>query len=317
MKTLAHSVLTSGFVILFLAVLLFAPQPVRAVGLAAASEVIWQTGPNVFFRYANLSKSAAGSNDHPAELQPEQLTKIVQSLQIQGKDAQPEPLFTAEQATLLGRHLAAGLQRARPDQDIIFALERSEERPFFMRSAQFFVAGRAFYRDNRLNIIIGDYDRRRNVAYEETYDPTRVGIARYQFDHGRRARKTKSFKKTVLNVSGVENKQVQGTRRDDWLVIDVPAASAAYDSQARAQRDADIVRRRQELKEVLDGGEAQGLPVEAAPAVPATAPPPRGISWAELEEGLTTLDRLRQRGLITEQEYNTKKQEMLDALGPW
>ncbi|MDH3281888.1 MAG: SHOCT domain-containing protein [Gammaproteobacteria bacterium] len=41
------------------------------------------------------------------------------------------------------------------------------------------------------------------------------------------------------------------------------------------------------------------------------------ITWGELEQGLESLNRLRQQGLITDQDYETKKKEMLDALGPW
>ena len=55
------------------------------------------------------------------------------------------------------------------------------------------------------------------------------------------------------------------------------------------------------------------------PSAPIAAPAPtkRGISWKELEEGLTTLHRLRERGLITDADYEAKKKEMLDALGNW
>ena len=40
------------------------------------------------------------------------------------------------------------------------------------------------------------------------------------------------------------------------------------------------------------------------------------ITWEELEEGLLMLHRLHSKGLITDHEYNAKKKELLDAVGP-
>jgi hypothetical protein len=63
------------------------------------------------------------------------------------------------------------------------------------------------------------------------------------------------------------------------------------------------------------------LPAAAAPAVPApaaaAAPPlrPRDPGFAdEVEQRLTTLKRLRERGLITEEEYQQKRKEILQQL---
>ncbi len=301
-------ILETRILIPFVVFLIFSVVPTVSL---SAGEVIWDGGPNVFFKYADQDDSGFGKNDHPVDLNAAEINTVLKSLTIRGDDSKqaPKPVFTAEQAELLGRYLARGLRKARPDQDIVFAMQKSVGKPFFMSAAEFFVAGRAFYQDNKLNVILGDYDRRRDVAYEAAYDPTSLGITRYNFEHGRRSKSSGSFKKSVDKVVGVDNKQVKGTSRDDWLVIDMTAALGAYDQLARARKSEERARKREELKEIL--GE------DRVPS-PGGAPPGTArITWAELEEGLETLNRLRERGLISDREYETKKKEMLDALGPW
>jgi len=190
--------------------------------------VIWQGGTNQYIKYADLETSVFGENEQPAELNPKELKGILGSLEFRNKDKHTEedklePVFTAEQTGLLSEYLAKGLKGAKPDQDIIFALQKTIKRFFGLEPEQFFVAGRAFYKNNRLNIIIGDYDRPRLAGYEAAYDPTHMGIVKYDFDFGKR-KKPSRFDKTLVSLNGVENKDVNNRRRDDWLVIDVPVA---------------------------------------------------------------------------------------------
>ena len=147
-----------------------------------------------------------------------------------------------------------GLKKAKPRQDIIFAMERSVPRSPVLKPNRYFVAGRVFYKDNRLNIIIGDYDRPRLDGYELAYDPTNMGIVRYNFDHGNRSKASK-FNNTIIGVTGVENKTWKNTRRSDWLVIDVNAAAKAYDHLTEMRKEEELAKKRQELREVLGSEE--------------------------------------------------------------
>lgn len=313
-------------------VLAFEIFSASSVSAAVSGDVIWEADANVFFKYADQGNSSFGKNDHPVELKTEDIATILKSLRIRGKDDPASKrelgsVFSAEQADMLGRYLAKGLRNARPDQDIIFAMERSVSRPLFLKPSRFFVAGRAFYQDSKLNVIIGDYDRLRNDAYEAAYDPTRVGILHYNFDHGRRSKGSNQFRKAVVNIKGVENKQLNGIERNDWLVIDMRAATEAHDQMARIRKDEETARRRKELIEILGSDEASRLSQPVAPATPSGVPAAGSspaahsttlgrITWKELEEGLETLNRLLKKGLITDDDYQAKKQQMLNAVGP-
>jgi hypothetical protein len=296
----------------FCSLLILSSSIVFAGHASADDNEIWKASANEFIKYADQDESSFGRNDHPVALNAQEIGAVLEALKIQGKDdsnsaEELKPVFTAKQVKLLGQNLAKGLRSANPNQDIIFALQKSVDRFVLLKPARYFVAGRA---------IIGDYNRLREEAFEAAYDPTNVGILHYKFDHGSRTKRSKEFDKTIMKVVGIENKQINGSRRDDWLVIDVRTALAALDQMATMRKNEEMARRREELREILGSEEAIR---PSAPAAPAAAPAPvgRGISWQELEEGLTTLNRLREQGLITDEDYETKKQQMLDALGTW
>jgi cytochrome c-type biogenesis protein CcmH/NrfG len=61
------------------------------------------------------------------------------------------------------------------------------------------------------------------------------------------------------------------------------------------------------------------VPPQLAPKAPAAAPPaaaaPRpAVSADEVEQRLLTLKRLRERGLISEEEFQQKRREILQSL---
>lgn len=285
-------------VALFFIFLTLSPASVFATGA-----VIWEAGNNVFFKYADPDKSRFGNNDHPVELNAEEISTVLGLLKIRGKDdhgsgKKPKPVFPIQQADMLGRYLAKGLENAKPDQDIVFALEKSGTRLLGLKRDRFFVAGRAFYKDHKLNVIIGDYDRPRDEGYEAAYDPTHVGIVRYNFDHGSRSKSSKGFKKAIVKVDGVENKQLEKTQRGNWLVIDVKAASEADARMTSLRKQEEMAKKREELRETL-GSDETGRPKSAT---------------RSLEERFITLKRLRDKGLITDEEYAQKRKQMLNDL---
>ncbi|MFW2439210.1 MAG: hypothetical protein ACN4GR_07550, partial [Arenicellales bacterium] len=138
---------------------------------AFAKDVIWQASSNEFLKFIDQDSSVNGPNDHPVALEANEIKASLDSLRIQEKHGHTskeafKPVFTVAQRDILSRYLTEGLKNAKPRQDIIFAMERSVPRARVLKPNRYFVAGRVFYKDNRLNIIIGDYDRPRLDGYE-------------------------------------------------------------------------------------------------------------------------------------------------------
>ena len=303
-------IINNKIIILYFIFQIFLPGSVIAINLSDDESLIWEAGKNVFIKYAEQDNSNFGKNDHPVVLKVEEISKALESLKIlendrSDSDQEQQSIFTVDQIDMLSQNLAKGLAKAKPNQDISFALEKRVKKSFGRKPDRLFVAGRAFYKDEKLNIIIGDYDRTADEGFEAAYDPTHMGIVTYHFDHGRRTKSSKGFKKAIITVQGVENKQLKETQRTDWLVIDLKLVSEGSDLRARIHKTEEQARKRKELQELLGSQ-------EASPSHPAAAGPP--TATRSFEERLTTLNQLRDKGLINDEEYAMKREQILEDL---
>lgn len=311
---------------LLLCFLILLPESTFAIDLFGEKDegIIFQAGKNVYLKYADQEKSSFGKNDHPVELDNEEISKSLELLEIVGEDySNSEPVFTHQQINLLSKNLMKGLANAKPDQDIIFALSKSTSRLFGLKSGQYFVAGRAFYKDGKLNIIIGDYNRPRNEGYENAYDPTHVGIVAYNFNHGKRSKNFGKFDQIIAEVKGIENKQINGNLREDWFVIDLQLAAETNETKATSSKKEEMAKKRKELLEIL-GSEGYG----AGGAAAYESKERRRIKEEEarrrkeqqeggadnLEKRLTTLKQLKDKGLISDEEYALKRNRILEDI---
>ena len=293
----------------FLASLVFtATNIVFAKDSFGSGEFIWKKDANVYVKYAKQDSSRFGENDHPAELTENDIRAILQSIRKQDKEG--KTVFTDRQAEILGKTLARGLREAKPNQDIVFVLNRESPRPLGLKPNIYYLSGRAFYKDGRLNLIIGDYDLERNVAYETVYDPTNVGIARYNFNHGKRSVGSSLFNSQIVDVEGVQTMQSGDSQRNDWFLIDVGTASTAVSQLDVGRGQAEGLRHENTTPAALRSS-AQTAPSRTS--APASTPTPSTTAHP-VEERLTVLKRLRDKGLITEQEFVKKRKGILEDL---
>jgi hypothetical protein len=276
-------------------------------GNKKVNEVLWENGPNQYIKYIDQDTSTFGGNDHPVQLSQKEIAISLSLLKIKGKSStQPQefrPIFTSGQAVLLSNNLAKGLNGAIPTKDIIFVLEKSEEKLMGLKTDSSFIAGRVFYKDKKLNIIIGDYNRARNRGYEAAYDPTNAGIVSYNFEHGQRSKSASGssvFDKIILEIPGIKNQKEKKIRRD-WFVIDVKLAAASYVSREKEAKKEEMVKKRREIEEIL--GRSIPVAVNPVPMLPKT-----------VENRLMILNNLKEKSLITNEEYVEKRKKILDEL---
>jgi len=288
--------------------LLFISGPSVALSLFKDDSVIWQSETNVYFKYTAQDKGRTSSNDHPAKLREKEISTALGQLTIQNKK-DTTPLFSDKQVNLLAQHLVTGLSNAAPDQDVSFALQKEKKRTtgLGLSPDKLFVAGRAFYKDNRLNIIIGDYDRPRDIGFEAAYDPTHVGIVRYSFDHGSRKQKAKQFKVKLVKTSGIETKS---SKFNNWLVIDLKVATKALVAQEKKQKQQAYEAKRDEIREILA---SDGI-IPSQPTTNTTVSTTPDTRTPTPEKRLTTLKSLNDKGLITDKEYADKRAQILDEI---
>lgn len=280
---------------------------------ARADEVLWQSGKNLHIRLVD-EESGARPNDQPVELNANDITKALQLFEIYNKNFiksnEVLRVFSIQQARLLGQYLAEGLRKARPDQDIEFALAK-RERGFLSIETTHYMAGRIFYVDGKLNIIIGDYNRPADRFQERANESMGAGSEiKYYFDHGSRD-SASGFDKGVIAQNGITTRD----GRSDWFVIDVDEASRAYLTEQRQSREAD------------SGGAADSAAVREEAAKLARERREMRIEMARMrkemqeskdsrtvEERLKALESLKQQGLISGEEYKRKRQDILNDL---
>lgn len=282
-------------------------------------DVIWRAGLNIYFKYAEQDSSDFGVNDHPVTLEPSNIRSALNALQFTEKklfvSEQSRTVFSALQMNILANHLSAGLSEATPTQDVIFVMEGGRSK-LILLTDKTFVAGRAFYQQGKLNIILGEYDKARNQAFESVYDPSGRAAIPYTFNHGRRDNNANVFEAKIENVDGFAHQRVNDKIRSDWLVIDIKKVAKAYLAKQSQQspalqqnRDAlgeasklakerrdmrfEMARMRKEMKELSGGGRAS----DRSP-----------------ERRLVTLKGLYDKGLITEEEYTARRQAILNNI---
>jgi hypothetical protein len=300
------------------------------------------------------AQDAAGTippNDHPAQLDAANLRAMLGSLQVRFAeksgsllgglkthilgDEKPVTMFTDKELAILGDALSTSLAQAGPRQDITFVIVGIHRELIGFSHDRAFITGRVFVQDGKLNLIIGSLHK----GYEPNLDRRM-----FPFVLGSRQYKAPSTRKEAprawqpVPVAGLKTPTIDGQIRHDWLILDTDpevwkaaqairkeageAAKAAFQeaSQVReesTQISAEQQRLRSEIQEMKQTiQEMKQAPVKAAPpAVAAPAPvaaPTPGVS--KIEQRLELLRKLKTKGLITDEEYQGKKKEILDSL---
>lgn len=242
----------------------------------------WRIGEFTAIQRAEREAGAA-ANQHPATIAPETLRQLLAPVRlVVGNGTQP--LFSPDELGDLIEPLAEALSVATPGDDLL--LLSTHRRGGGVLVAPLGLTARLFVQDNALHLIV--HEARRDFV--NAYIGSRIPPT---FTFGSRAR------------AGVVTLQDPGAtvRRADWLAIPVTRVAAPAPAP----------------QPVVLPAPAPGVPpkAQAAPPpapVPAPAARPAPASADEIEQRLLTLKRLRERGLISEEEYQQKRREILQAL---
>lgn len=278
---------------------------------------IWKEGE----QYVGLAAQDAGAapNQHPAELDVGEVRDALRSLELWEKggllrEEQSTPVFTQGQAEALGRYIPEALARAKPNQDVLFVVRGYGSIALDTLKEREWTSGRAFVVDGRLNLIIGSFkvkkDRGKRNA-EAAYGVLNDYSDLY-FDTGSRKERSAKMPGRVVSTVGVSFAGGESGGRPDWIILDVAKAAVAYREglvpenekkrETAARQEAakltierrqmreEMARLRQELKELKNGG---------------------GASARSVEERLATLQALKSKSLISDEEYARRRSEIL------
>lgn len=222
---------------------------------------------------------AVTANDHPLEISIDRLTAILASIEINPKTgSKPEQLFTKQSLDVLVPEIVQGFRKATPGEDVTFAVIGLYSTRFGLGKSPKVTAGRAFYKGGRLNIIFGLVQNDFNERDDRRLSPFTPG-SRQQAAEGEWA---------LLQQPGLSGftlaRRDWVTFSDEWLAAVTPAPVAP--TAAAEQKK---------------------------PA--AALQPDKAVSGTRgLVERMTILNELKEKALISEEEYRSKRLELLKEL---
>jgi hypothetical protein len=278
------------------------------------------------FNYVRIERAEDGAapNLHPLDVDEAELTRLLGAVRLGTK-----PLFNADDLEAIVPHLATALNRATPAQDVSFAVA-GRHSAFGWLAARDVTTGRLFNTAAGLQFIVGMAHRR----FEDQFKATGTMIP---FEPGRRAAPLPEPEPVTLKLAA----SVGNLVRTDWVALrpvamaqaagtgvapalpvpaptPAPAATAAVPAAATATTST-AATPPAPLAPAAPAAQAAPSPsatpaAAAAPARPAASAPGADARYREASERLKTIERLRNSGLISQQEYEDKRKQILQDL---
>jgi hypothetical protein len=280
-------VLTSLLVVMSFQIL---TSPCSAV--ADVEKYVWQSREQfVAISEQDGPESSTPPNDHPASLSSEQVRNALSSMVLATNDKHKQlPVFNQPEIDMLSQYIPEALHQAGPRDDVTFAIVgHFSSFADFLKVRQV-TTGRVFYKDGKLNIIFGIVHRDIKENEDRRLNPLTPGS---------RTRPV-NLEDRIMALPG---EQPFSKPRQDWVVfsrqsMDEPAFTPM--TPVREERG----------HEQMDKRPAEStIPQTEQPKT--TTPQLKGKST---EERLIQLNELKNKHLITDEEYRAKRKEILDGL---
>ncbi len=221
------------------------------------------------------AEAGAPANDQPVRLAKETLAAALASVRFSA-DGKDTPLFVKDEVPVLAKILGEAFALAKPDEDLVL-LSTARRGGGLMAAAQG-VTARLFVKDGALNLLVHD-------TRQDFMDRYLVEGAQPSFTYGSR-----------MAAAPVSLAAPGATRlRGDWLALPLAAPPAAPAAPVPAPA-------------------AAPAPQPAAPAAaltPAAAGPRDAAFYEAQTERLRALKKLRDENLITEAEYQARREAIL------
>lgn len=240
----------------------------------------WSIGEFTAVRLQPQEPGAA-PNAHPATVPVDWLKQVLASITITVNNRE-ERLLDNDEVAELAVPISQALSLARPQDDVL--LLSTSKRDAGLLGTAYGVTARLFVQGGALQFIAHDT----RLDFVHAYRGSRIVP---DFVFGSRTEQSKAVLKT----------SVGSQPRADWVAFRLGAPAAAAPAPATAP--------------AAPVAAPAAAPAATSPAAPAPAAGGRDARFfEEQEQRLRTLKRLRDQNLITEEEYQQKRREILQTL---
>ena len=246
------------------------------IAWAADRRELWHSRDQ-FVALESLEQGAEGPNSHPSEVAAEALTALLSAIDVRNEGASgTAPLFTQAALEALVPQLHQALRAATPQDDVTFAVIGLHSSLYGLAKSPKVTTGRIFRRDGHLNLIVGMAQKDVNEREDRRLAPFIPG--------SRRQAQVGAWQ--LLPHAGQE---LFSLKRKDWIVF----TDAPLPVTINVPEPAKI-----------------GL-LQHTPLVP---PQPAPAETRSPVERMIILNELKNKGLITDEEYKGKRQQILNGL---
>jgi hypothetical protein len=236
---------------------------------------IWKIGEFTALRLAAQAEASA-PNDQPAALDPAAVQMALLGVQFESSPGVMKPLLAASDLQDISQALVRALALATPQDDVL--LMASARFDGALLGVQRSVLARLFISHGALNILVKE-------ARADLLASYRISNTLPVYDFGTRS-EASAIK---ISASGA----VQ--RRSDWLALAVGASVSPASAAATPKP-------------------ATSTPTPAAPSAPAANPTRDKAFFDQQAQRLEGLKSLLDKGLISNEEYQKKRSEILQTL---
>ena len=283
---------------------------------------IWKLHEQYVALAPQSAKSSRGvaKNQHPVILDVVAVRDALLSLElwVEGgffRDEEAVDVLSRAQITTMVRYVVEALAEAKPEEDVVFNVRGYGNIAFDVIREKFWTAGRIFYADDKLNVIIGSFQikKDRGISQAEGAYGILNSTAHMNFNHGSRDR-VGSMPGRISSTAGVTLNSEHGRERPDWVQINIPVAVAAY-------RDS-LIPDEEKKREAKIRAEAAKLTVERRTMREEMARLRKqlqeiknaGVQPRDVEQRLAILRDLMAKDLISEDEFHSRRQAILEEI---
>jgi len=285
--------------------------------LLKKSKYVWRKNSYSYVRLSKADKKL-GKLDQPAELSAEQMRKMLTSIRYArawvnlpgslGQKATKEyDLFASDEVNELAVYMAKAFNQADSSQWVDFSLECFRGKSFI--GLDRLTDGIAFIKDGKLNLVFRNLGESLSANEESVNnsDPFKYypGSSKLVAGPGQELAKNKRDKpvKNWLMISMAAPAIQAAPAAEPEVEVEDEPAQPLVQPQVQAQPEPP----KAQVKPQAEQPKPQAKPqpaVEKKESAPAKS----------VKERLTDLRELYDKGLITEEEYNKKRKEILDKL---
>jgi len=283
--------------------------------LLKKSKYVWRKNSYSYVRLSKADKKL-GKLDQPADISAEQMRKMLTSVRyarawvnlpgsLGAKATKEYDLFASDEVNELAVYMAKAFNQADSSQWVDFSLELFRGKSFI--GLDRLVDGIAFIKDGKLNLVFRNIGESMSASEESVNnsDPFKYypGSSKLIAGTGQELAKDKRDKplKNWVKISmAAPAIQAEPAAQPE---VEVEPAEPQAQPQVQAQPE-------QPKAQVKPKSEPAKPQAKTQPAAEKKEPSPQ----KSVKERLTDLRELYDKGLITEEEYNKKRKEILDKL---